>query len=100
MEIALATPVVSVVPGGDAPGAVSAGRAALLESARAANRLGFAYLTCTAHVAITPSQQPATGVRFYDPLATFGFLAALTGRIRFLTYAVGLGYPLPLTIAT
>ncbi len=99
MQSALATPVVSLVPGAHAPGEISAGPAELVEIARAADRLGFDYLTCSEHVAITPAEQPATGVRFYDPLATFGFLAAHTSRIRFLTYAVGLGYHHPLEIA-
>jgi probable F420-dependent oxidoreductase len=99
MEIALATPVVSLIPGAHAPWEVTAGPAELVEIARTADRLGFDYLTCSEHVAITPAEQPAAGVRFYDPLATFGFLAAHTTRIRFLTYAVGLGYHHPLEIA-
>ena len=99
MEIALITPVVSLIPGVHAPWEVVAGPAELVEIARAADRLGFGYLTCSEHVAITPAEQPAAGVRFYDPLATFGFLAAHTTRIRFLTYAVGLGYHHPLEIA-
>ena len=99
MEIALATPVVSLIPGVHAPWEVGAGPAELVEIARTADRLGFGYLTCSEHVAITPAAQPARGVRFYDPLATFGFLAAHTGSIRFLTYAVGLGYHHPLEIA-
>jgi probable F420-dependent oxidoreductase len=99
MEIALATPVVSLTPGAHAPWEVSAGPAELVEVARAADRLGFDYLTCSEHVAITPDEQPGLGSRFYDPLATFGFLAAHTTRIRFLTYAVGLGYHHPLEIA-
>jgi probable F420-dependent oxidoreductase len=99
MEIALATPVVSLTPGAHAPWEVTAGPAELAEVARAADRLGFDYLTCPERVAITPDEQPGIGTRFYDPLATFGFLAAHTGRIRFLTYAVGLGYHHPLEIA-
>jgi probable F420-dependent oxidoreductase len=99
MEIALATPVVSLTPGAHAPWEVTAGPAELVEVAKAADRLGFDYLTCSEHVAITPDEQPGLGTRFYDPLATFGFLAAHTSRIRFLTYAVGLGYHHPLEIA-
>src|SRR5262249_32771235 len=37
--------------------------------------------------------------RYYDPLATFGFLAAHTSRIRFLTHVLVLGYHHPLAIA-
>lgn len=99
MEIALNTPVVTLIPTVHAPWEADAGPADLAEVARTADRLGFGYLTCSEHVAITPSAQPAHGVRYYDPLATFGFLAAHTSRIRFLTYALGLGYHHPLAIA-
>jgi probable F420-dependent oxidoreductase len=99
MQIALNTPVVTLIPTLHAAWEVDAGPADLAEIARTADRLGFGYLTCSEHVAITPAAQPAHGVRFYDPLATFGFLAAHTTRIRFLTYAVGLGYHHPLAIA-
>jgi probable F420-dependent oxidoreductase len=99
VEIALNTPVVSLIPVATAPWEATAGPAELVEIAKTADRLGFDYLTCSEHVAITPAEQPGHGTRFYDPLATFGFLAAHTGRIRFLTYAVGLGYHHPLEIA-
>jgi probable F420-dependent oxidoreductase len=98
MEIALITPIVSLIPRAHAPWEADAGPTELAEIARTADRLGFAYLTCSEHVAITPAAQPYGG-RFYDPLATFGFLAAHTSRIRFLTYALGLGYHHPLAIA-
>src|SRR4029079_3033086 len=39
------------------------------------------------------------GARYYDPLATFGYLAAHTSRIRFVTHVLVLGYHHPLAIA-
>src|SRR5207253_7419050 len=39
------------------------------------------------------------GTRYYDPLATFGFLAARTARIRFATHVLVLPYHHPLAIA-
>jgi probable F420-dependent oxidoreductase len=39
------------------------------------------------------------GARYYDPLATFGFLAAQTARLRFATHVLVLGYHHPLAVA-
>src|ERR1700724_1289758 len=41
----------------------------------------------------------ARGGRYYDPLATFGYLAARTERIRLATHVLVLGYHHPLEIA-
>jgi len=65
----------------------------------AADRLGYAYLTCSEHVGIPPEVEAARGGRYYDPLPTFGYLSALTSRIRFLTYVLVLSYAHPLEIA-
>jgi len=67
--------------------------------ARAADRLGYAYLACSEHVGIPPEVEAVRGGRYYDPLAFFGYLAALTNRIRFLTYVLVLAYSHPLVIA-
>lgn len=67
--------------------------------ARAADRLGYAYLVCSEHVGIPPEVEAVRGGRYYDPLAFFGYLAALTSRIRFLTYVLVLAYNHPLAIA-
>jgi probable F420-dependent oxidoreductase len=50
-------------------------------------------------VAIPASAAATRGTRYYDPLATFGFLAAHTERIRFVTHVLVLGYHHPLAIA-
>jgi probable F420-dependent oxidoreductase len=67
--------------------------------ATAADRLGYAYLACSEHVGIPPEVEAVRGGRYYDPLPFFGYLAALTSRIRFLTYVLVLAYSHPLAIA-
>ena len=65
----------------------------------AAERLGYDHITCSEHVGIPVNVEAVRGARYYDPLATFGYLAALTSRIRFATYVLVLGYSHPLEIA-
>src|SRR5262249_60035962 len=76
-----------------------AGPAELSRIAAAADRLGYHHLTCSEHVAIPAATVPVRGARYYDPLATFGFLAAQTTRVRFLTHVLVLPYHHPLAIA-
>ena len=99
MRLGLVTPIVTRHPANDAPWTEAAGPAELTAIARAADRLGFHHLTCSEHVAIPTSVAPVRGARYYDPLATFGFLAAQTARIRFVTHVLVLGYHHPLEIA-
>src|SRR5207248_1012900 len=67
--------------------------------AEAADRLGYDYLTCSEHVAIPSDAMDLPGPRYWDPLATFGYLAAFTSRIRFTTSVLVLSYHHPLDIA-
>jgi probable F420-dependent oxidoreductase len=99
MRLALVTPIVTRHPQNDAAWTEDAGPAELVRIATTADRLGFAHLTCSEHVAIPASVVASRGARYYDPLATFGYLAALTTRIRFLTHVLVLGYHHPLAIA-
>jgi probable F420-dependent oxidoreductase len=64
----------------------------------AADRLGYEYVTCSEHVIIPDDVAPVRGGRYWDPLATFGYLSAVTSRIRFATYVLVLGYHHPLAI--
>jgi probable F420-dependent oxidoreductase len=50
-------------------------------------------------VAIPRAVVPVRGGRYYDPLATFGFLAAQTEHVRFVTHVLVLGYHHPLAVA-
>ena len=67
--------------------------------AQAADRLGYDHLTCSEHVGIPVDVEKIRGGRYYDPLAIFGYLAAVTPRIRLATYVLVLGYSHPLEIA-
>ncbi|MFE0627056.1 TIGR03619 family F420-dependent LLM class oxidoreductase [Streptomyces sp. NPDC058864] len=68
----------------------------LVDVARAADRLGFAYIGCCDHVAIPPRLAPAMSPTWYDPVATLAFLAAVTTRVRLLSHVavIGLRHPL------
>jgi probable F420-dependent oxidoreductase len=99
MRFGLVTPIVTRHPRNDAVWTEDAGPAELVRIAAAADRLGFHHLTCSEHVAIPLTAAPVRGARYYDPLATFGFLAAHTSRIRFVTHVLVLAYHHPLDIA-
>lgn len=99
MRIGLSTPVVVQLPGMAAEWERDAGIEDLKTIARAADSLGFDYLTCSEHVAVPESDAAARGAVYWDPLATLGFLAACTSRIRLATSVVVLGYHHPLEIA-
>lgn len=98
MRFGLITPIASLLP--KTPDwERDATPADLGTIARAADRLGFEYLTCSEHVGIPVEDVPLRGGRFYDPLATLSFLAATTERIRLLSHVVVLPYHHPLAIA-
>ncbi|QRY53476.1 TIGR03619 family F420-dependent LLM class oxidoreductase [Mycolicibacterium septicum] len=99
MRLGLSTPVVVQVPGIASPWEAEAGMADLARIAAAADDLGFDYLTCSEHVAVPSADAARRGAVYWDPLATLGFLAAHTRRIRLATAVLVLGYHHPLEIA-
>ncbi|SEK73407.1 probable F420-dependent oxidoreductase, Rv2161c family [Blastococcus sp. DSM 46786] len=99
MRIGIVSPVVTLVPGAHSPWERNAGIEALSLIAEAADRLGFAHLTCSEHVAVPVDVAETRGATYWDPLATFGHLAARTRRIRFATQVLVVGYHHPLEIA-
>jgi probable F420-dependent oxidoreductase len=88
-----------MTPDGHAPWEVDAELADVVPLIEAADRLGYEYVTCSEHVVIPNDVAPVRGGRYWDPLATFGYLSAVTTRIRFATYVLVLGYHHPLAIA-
>lgn len=98
LRFALSTPIVTLHKRGDS-WEKDGGPEELREIAIAADRLGYEYLTCSEHVGIPTDVAPIRGGRYYDPLSTFGFMAAVTSRVRFMTHVLVMGYHHPLAIA-
>ncbi|NDZ92610.1 LLM class F420-dependent oxidoreductase [Streptomyces sp. SID6673] len=99
VPIGVNSPIVTQVPGAHSPWEVDAGIDDLARIAVAADQLGFDHLTCSEHVAVPVAVADERGGTYWDPLATFGFLAARTERIRLATQVLVLGYHHPLEIA-
>ncbi len=98
MRFGLTSPVVTLTPRGHGAWEESAGAPELAAIARAADRLGFHHLTCSEHVAIPEGVVATRGGRYWDPLATLGYLAAVTEKIRLATHVVVLPYHHPLEV--
>src|SRR5438309_8579133 len=99
MRVGVTTPVLSLLPRAHARWEEDAGLAEVVEIATALDRLGYHHLTCSEHVAIPAPIAAVRGGRYWDPLATFGYLAARTERIRLATHVLVLAYHHPLEIA-
>ncbi|MEV8637503.1 LLM class F420-dependent oxidoreductase [Streptosporangium sp. NPDC051023] len=99
MQIGIVSPVVVRLPGAHSEWERTAGIEELGRIAETADRLGYHHLTCSEHVAIPAAVARERGGVYWDPLATFGYLAARTTRIRLATQVLVLGYHHPLEIA-
>ncbi len=98
-RLAVATPIVTTLPGASARWEQTATIDDLALIAETADRLGYHDLTCSEHIGVPAEQAERRGARYWDPLATFGYLAARTRQIRFTTLVLVLGYHHPLEIA-
>jgi probable F420-dependent oxidoreductase len=65
----------------------------------AAERLGYDFCTCSEHIALPLAEVTKRHLTYWDPLASFSYLAAATSTIRFVTWLVVLGYHHPLDLA-
>lgn len=99
MRLGILTPVLTLTSGDQTSWEADGTIDDVVSVARAAERLGFDHLTCSEHVAVPEAAVPVRGGRYWDPLATFGFVAAHTTRIRLATDVLVLGYHHPLEIA-
>lgn len=100
MKLGIVPPVVNRNPRFDPPAwEESAGIDELAEVARAADALGYDFICFPGHVAIPAAVAPVRGGVYWDPVATMGYIAACTQRIRLTAYCVVLGYYHPLQIA-
>jgi probable F420-dependent oxidoreductase len=99
MRIGIVSPIVVQYPGVASAWEATAGIEELARIAAVADELGFAHLTCSEHIAVPSDLARERGGTYWDPLATFGYLAAVTTRIRLVTQVLVLGYHHPLEIA-
>jgi probable F420-dependent oxidoreductase len=99
VRLGILTPVVTLAPGSHATWERDGTIEDVVHIAQAAERLGYDHLTCSEHVALPEAAVEVRGARYWDPLATFGYVAARTQRIRLATDVLVLGYHHPLEIA-
>lgn len=99
MRVGIVTPVVAQPPPGHAAWERNAGIDEIARIVETADRLGYHHVTCSEHVAVPAEAAEQRGGVYWDPLATFGYLAARTARIRLATQVLVLGYHHPLAIA-
>ena len=99
LRIGIITPVLTMLPEAHAGWEEEGTIGDVAAVAETADRLGYFHLTCSEHVLIPTEVAAVRGSRYWDPLATFGYLAAVTSRIRLATMVLVLGYHHPLEIA-
>lgn len=99
MRIGLGTPIIQQVPSRSSPWERDAGPAELVRVAQHADRLGFAWITCSDHIGVPRSHAAAMGESWYEPVATLSFLAAHTSRVALLSHVLVLPYRHPLLVA-
>lgn len=99
MKLGVFTPIVVQHPASASEWERSAGVDDLMRIAETADELGYYYLSCSEHVAVPTAVAVERGGTYWDPLATLGFLAARTRRIRLATQVLVLGYHHPLAVA-
>lgn len=99
MRMGIALPVVTAHPASVNAWEADAGIDEIAAVAQTADELGFDHLTCSEHIAIPTDVAAERGGTYWDPLATFGYLAAVTRQIRLATNVLVLGYHHPLAVA-
>lgn len=98
MKLGIATPVVTNVAGAPLTWEKDATIEDIGHVAETADRLGYHHLTCSEHIGIPATEAGRRGARYWDPLATFGYVSARTEQIRLATMTLVLGYHHPLAI--
>jgi probable F420-dependent oxidoreductase len=98
LKLGITTPVVTNVAGARLTWEQDATIDDIGRVAEAADRLGYHHLTCSEHIGMPASEAGRRGARYWDPLATLGYVAARTTQIRLATMTLVLGYHHPLEI--
>ncbi|MDE3202693.1 MAG: TIGR03619 family F420-dependent LLM class oxidoreductase [Acidobacteriota bacterium] len=99
MKLGIATPVVTNQTGAHARWERTGTIDDVRRIAEQADRLGYDFMTCSEHIGVPDGEAVSRGARYWDPLSTFGYVAACTQRIRLATFVLVLGYHHPLEIA-
>jgi probable F420-dependent oxidoreductase len=82
-----------------APWEANAGTEEILEIARACDTNGFFYLAVCDHICVPREQAKAMSTVWYDTIATLGYLAAATTKVRLMSYVYIVPYRHPLATA-
>jgi probable F420-dependent oxidoreductase len=98
VKLGIATPVVTNVAGAPLTWEKNGTIEDIGRVAETADRLGYHHMTCSEHLGLPSSETGRRGARYWDPLATFGYVSARTQQIRFATMTLVLGYHHPLAI--
>jgi probable F420-dependent oxidoreductase len=98
VKLGIATPVVTNVAGAPLGWEKDATIEDIGRVAEAADRLGYHHLTCSEHIGVPSAEAPRRGSRYWDPLATLGYVSARTRQIRLATMTLVIGYHHPLAI--
>jgi probable F420-dependent oxidoreductase len=98
VKLGIMTPVVTNVAGAPLTWEKNATVDDVGRVAETADRLGYHHMTCSEHIGLPSSEAARRGTRYWDPLATFGYVSARTSRIRLATMTLVLGYHHPLEI--
>ena len=96
MKLGIVTPALTLLPRAHAQWEETADVATIVDIVREAERLGYHHCTCSEHVAVPVDVAEVRGGRYWDPLAIFGYLAAVTEQIKLATHVLVLGYHHPL----
>ena len=99
MKLGVVTPILTMVPRTHAKWEADNDFEAVVRVAEVAERCGYHHVTCSEHIGIPEPIAEVRGGRYWDPLPVFGYLSAVTERIRFVTHVLVLGYHHPLEIA-
>jgi len=81
------------------PWEAAAGTGEILRVAQTCDRVGCFYVAVCDHVCVPRAKAPAMSTVWYDAVATLGFLAAATSRVRLLSYVWIAPYRHPLQTA-
>ena len=96
MRLGVVTPVLTRLPRAHARWEETGTIDDVARIAVTAEQHGYHHLTCSEHVAVPVDVAEVRGATYWDPLATFGYLAARTDTIRLATHVLVLGYHHPL----